>query len=642
MSRPSLVSLLSIKLLARPMLLAMSIIGLSGCGGSEADSGTQAAASGDQPAGEGSGYNGPDYGGEGGYGGEPDSGSGSGGGAYGGGAYGGGSNSGGRGSFRDNDMNAGSMGGDYSGGGYGGEGYEGGMSEGGYGPGYDSGMAGYNPGYAGEGYGGGMSGYGGVNANPQFGTMIQFIRQNCVQCHGPQLTKGDVRLDRLTGNFEDQRNATLWSAVLEQLESGQMPPKAIPRRPDPRQQQSLVSWIKTSLSGAGFVPLDEQDYRSQAEYAFASGKEREAVDLVYAHAIVADDEVAKEFLSQAKWSTVGLRPALTLRFAVGVILTASDDLQDLKPLGSSQGGGGGGGEYGGGSFGGGRAGANSGSERTFQQLTGSFGEALATKFENRWASGSLGTVFKDIEESQPEPAAGMGQPGFGPGYAGGGYSGGGYSGGGFGGGEGSGYGGEGMGGSTQSKRTPVSPGSNITQGLFFIGTGNQAELLAKAAELKVDGLFIFDVKAEQNRRRGYVENDTRLRLLSLDGKALAATSTLNNVEIERNKMRGIEDDSLDKNIDRCFAMFDEKVRLDSMPSLKPEHAQSRMRQLLIDKNTSNLSKLFEARLYHSMGLLNTDELSMLYQIVLRGNEGIALANGTVDDRRLVLGEILTN
>lgn len=69
----------------------------------------------------------------------------------------------------------------------------------------------------------------------------------------PTLAKGDVRLDRLTSNFEDQRNASAWSSVLEQIESGQMPPKAIPRRPDPRQQQVLLSWIKTSLKGADFV-----------------------------------------------------------------------------------------------------------------------------------------------------------------------------------------------------------------------------------------------------------------------------------------------------------------------------------------------------------------------------------------------------
>lgn len=618
MSRYLLFSLVSFKLPARLALLSLSIIVIGGCGSSEADSDTQAAASTSDGT-EGSSYDGA----------AAEANATSGGGAYGGGAYGGGANSG----------RQSSRGSDYGGEGSASGGYEEGMSsEGNYvdSMGAEGAMPGYGRSYEGGGYSGGMEGmpgYEGANADPQFGMMVQFVQQNCVQCHGQRSAKGDVRLDRLTGNFEDQHNAAAWSSVLEQVESGQMPPKAIPRRPDPRQQQALLAWIKTSLKGADFVPLEERDYLSQAEYAFASGKERDAIDLAYAHAVAADDEAAKELLSQAKWSTVGLRPAFALRFAVGVVLSAPDDLQDLRPIGSGQGNGGGGGEYGGGGFGGGGGANRGGGERSLQQLTGAFGDALVDQFENRWTSGSLGTVFKDIEESQPATDA-AGGAGYGQGYAGGNF-------------EGSSYEGgfdAGMAGGTsdQTRRAPVMPGSKITSGLFFVGTGNQAELLTKAADLGVDGLFIFDVKAEQNRRRGTVENNTRLRLVTMDGKALAATSTLNNIEIERNKMRGVDEDLLEKNIERCFAMFDEKVRLNSMPALKPEHAQSRMRQLLVDKKTNNLAKLFEARLYHSLGLLNNDELSMLYQIVLRGNEGVALANGTVDDRRLVLGEILTN
>jgi hypothetical protein len=600
----------------RRVLLLLAVAALTGCGGSEADSDTQAAAG----AGSDSGYD-SGYEGDGGEGSQAQAG----GGAYGGGSYGGGNSGQVQGS------------GNYGGGSYSEGGYEGDMAgnEGnmagygggaGYGPSYDGGMEGS----------GMMGGYGGAAADPKFATAMQFVRQNCVQCHGAQSAKGDVRLDRLSANFEDQRNATLWDAAKKQLESGQMPPKAFPRRPDPRQQQMVVSWLKTSLRNSNFVPLEEQDYLSQAKYAFASGKEREAIDLLYAHTVAADDEVAQEVLNQVKWSMVSLRPALQMRFAVGAVLNAADSITDLKPLGSTQGGGGGGGY--GGEGAGDSGGARAKTERTFQQLTGDLGEAIASKFEQRWVAGSLGTVFKDIEVNEPGSGAGMG----GAGYGGASYAGGGYSGGGF---EGSGYdGGMGgtAGGSAESTRKPIKPGTNIAQGLHFIGTGSQAELLAKAAELGVDGLFVFDIKVEQNRRTRMVNNDTRVRLITLDGKALAATSTINNVDVERNKMRGLEDDTLAKNTDRFFAMFDEKVRFDSLPSLKPEHAQSRMRQLIVDSKTSQLIKLFEARLYHSMGLLNSDELSKIYQIFLRGNEGLALASGTVDDRRLVLGEILSN
>lgn len=626
MSRPSFHWLFS-----NSLLTGLLVLTISGCGGSSEDSDTQAAAGGDmssQP-----GYP-EDYSGEPGSTSEPGA-------AYGGGAYGGGTYGGGRS-------------GQGGSGGYGDSGYPGPGMEGGYEGGLPEDSMGY-AGYSGEstdsesgypgdmsGYGAGMAGYGGGSTNPQFGTMIQFVRQNCVQCHGQRLVKGDTRLDRLTANFEDQRNATLWHAVLEQLESGQMPPKSIPQRPDPRQQEALVSWLRTSLRDASFVPLEEQDYLSQAEYAFASAREAEAVKLLYAHTLAVEDEAAQEFLSQAKWSTVGMRPVLSMRFAVGVILSAPEDLKDISPLGSTPTGAGGGG-YGGESYGTPGNNTSDSGERTFQQLTGAFGEALVTNFEKRWVEGSLGTIFKDTEEAAAAPAPGIGGEGYGgPGYAGGGY--GGYEGSGYDGGMNYGGAGAGMGGeNAASQRGPVTPGSRITPGLHFIGMGNQAELLKQAAELGVDGLFVFDVKAEQDRRRGFVNNDTRMRLVSLsDAKTLAATSNLNNIDIARNKARGLEDDSLDKNIQRFFAMFDERVRLESLPALKAEHAQSRMRQLLVDQNSSKLSKLFEARLYHSLDLLSSEELSMLYQIVLLGNEGVALTSGTVDDRRLVLDAVLAN
>lgn len=614
----------------RLYLLLLAIVATpwcAGCGGSpEADANTQATAGG---AGSDSGYDSTYDGGEGTESETMPEGSG---GAYGGGNYGGGARGGGQ--------NSSYGGGGYSEGGYAGDAGMMAGDAGGYGPSYDGAMEGMMPGYAGGGYAGGEFGgeFGGGNS-PQFGMAKQFVNQNCVQCHGPQSSRGDVRLDGLTGNFQDQRNAALWHAVLEQLESGQMPPKAFPRRPDPRQQRTLVSWVKTSLREADFVPLDQQDYLSQAKYAFSTGKESDAVKLAYAHSIAAEDSIAQEVLTQAKWSSVGLRPALTLRFAVGVILDAPESITDLKPLGTAQGGGGGGGSYGGEGFGGAGGAGNNSRQRTYQQLTGALGDALADGFEERWQDGRLGGLFKDIEASSNAAGPSMAGAGYAGGvYSGGGYAGGNFEGGGFDGGFGAGVGGDPSG---QAARRPVNPGSYISPGLYFLGTGSQAELLKQAAELGVDGLFVFDVKAEQNRRTQMVSNDTRLRLVNLEGKALAATSTINNIEVERNKMRGIDDDTLDKNTKRFFGMFDEKVRCDNLPPLKPEHAQSRMRQLLVDPDTSDLTKMFEAKLYHSLGLLTADELSMLYQIVLRGNEGLALATGTVDDRRLVLSEVLT-
>ncbi|MCA9131498.1 MAG: hypothetical protein KDA45_00015 [Planctomycetales bacterium] len=517
--------------------------------------------------------------------------------------------------------------------------------------GYGMGMAGMPGGYAGmpggyggmAGYAGGMpGGMPGHNGNDNFNMAIQFVRQNCVTCHGPQQSQGDLRLDGLTNNFTSTKNASTWHAVMRQLQQNAMPPAKVQRRPDPRQQQTLVSWIQSSLSNSGFVPLEQQSYLARAKHAFSQGDEQQAMNFLYAHVLAADESESQDILARTRWYEVGLRPATTVRFAVGVILDAPSTLKDIKPLGAKQfqGGGGGGGSAAG--FGGnyGGEGTEENTERSFHELTGTFGEALVTAFESRWSAGDLGTVFNEAMLEEPEDDAG-GALGYGGGFGGpGGYGGAGLPGGYAGDAFEAGMGGGGFGDASGQPRQME--GAILTPGLHFLGTGSQTELLQKAVELGVDGLFVFDVKANPNRRTGMVNNDTRLRIMGTDGKALAATSTLSNTEIERAELRGVSDDALQKNIDRIFAQFDEKVRLKEMPVLTAKIAHARLRQLLVDTQSSKLYKLFETRLYHSLGLLTQDELAKVYQIVLQGNEGLALANGSPDDRKLVLKEVLPN
>jgi hypothetical protein len=45
----------------------------------------------------------------------------------------------------------------------------------------------------------------------------------------------------------------------------------------------------------------------------------------------------------------------------------------------------------------------------------------------------------------------------------------------------------------------------------------------------------------------------------------------------------------------------------------------------------------EARLFHSKGIISQQQLETIYQIVMEGNEGVTLASGSPEDRKLVLG-----
>lgn len=219
------------------------------------------------------------------------------------------------------------------------------------------------------------------------------------------------------------------------------------------------------------------------------------------------------------------------------------------------------------------------------------------------------------------------------------------------GGYGGGYGGE-SGESmaeTASLRDNIRAGEVITPGLVFIGTGSQAELLEKAAQEGVDAIFVFDIEASQNTRRNVVNNKTRIRLVQTSGNAVGATSSLINTEVERARMRGVEDD-LQKNIDRLFTMFDQNFALTSLPPLNAGHAENRVQQLLAKResldedqeSSMDLQVMFESRLFHSMGLLTDEQLSTVYQIVLEGNEGISLSTGSEADRKLVLGDLLAS
>lgn len=653
----------------------LGIAVLSGCGGEEEGSDTvaqapaspaPAAAAPASGGGEDDGYGGEGYGAGQGYGGE---------------GYGAGQGYGDEGEDSDEDpggygypgmsqSDGGGYGGDAPGegygagmgdGGYGGPGYDGGGMGGYGGPGYDGDEDGYG-GYGGPGYGGGMAGGPGGAAPTGFALANQFVRQNCAMCHLGRASRGEVSLVGLSPDINDPHSVELFQSVLGVLADGSMPPANRPR-PNPTQKQEVVSWIQETFGSI------KRDLLASAQRSFATGKESEAVDLLYAHVLSASAEESAQILSQTRWFAANTRPTTVVRFATGVILEAPSTLTDVKPIGVSQrgGGGGGGGGYGGGEYGGGGPGGLGGggrggesTQRTFQSLTGEFGDLLVAAFESRWAAGDLGTVFNEVVVASGSggraggggfgaPASGgrgmmgdqgMGGGGFGGGYGGedGGY-GAGYGGPGYGGGE-SGYGGPGYGGgdsaASGSSRDSTLPGGSIVPGMLYLGVGSKTELLAKAATAGVDGVFIFDVEAKQNLRMQIVNNETRLSLVMTDGKAVGATRTLKNTEVEMARMRGTGDDDVQKNIDRLFKNFDEKIKLASMPSLKPEHARARMAQLLSNSELSRMSKLFEAKLFHSMSLLSDEELSMAYQIILEGNEGEVLANGTEDDRGLVM------
>ena len=56
-----------------------------------------------------------------------------------------------------------------------------------------------------------------------------FLEKHCTSCHGPEKEKGDLRIDQLSRDFKLGEDSHFWADVIEQVNSGEMPPKKEPR-----------------------------------------------------------------------------------------------------------------------------------------------------------------------------------------------------------------------------------------------------------------------------------------------------------------------------------------------------------------------------------------------------------------------------
>ena len=71
----------------------------------------------------------------------------------------------------------------------------------------------------------------GAAAGPFFGQVQAFIQTNCLECHGGKSTKGDIDFRLYKDEAALLKDRKTWQDVLEQVETGEMPPKKKPRPP---------------------------------------------------------------------------------------------------------------------------------------------------------------------------------------------------------------------------------------------------------------------------------------------------------------------------------------------------------------------------------------------------------------------------
>jgi len=89
-------------------------------------------------------------------------------------------------------------------------------------------------------------------ADDLFEKSIQpFLKTYCVSCHGEETQKGKIRLDHLSANMEDRKEAELWARSLEAIEFGEMPSDTADKFPTKAQARLVQDWIARSLAQVG-------------------------------------------------------------------------------------------------------------------------------------------------------------------------------------------------------------------------------------------------------------------------------------------------------------------------------------------------------------------------------------------------------
>ena len=73
-----------------------------------------------------------------------------------------------------------------------------------------------------------------------------FLDRYCLHCHGPEKQKGDLRIDELSRDFQVGADTHHWAEVIEQVNSGEMPPKK-EKRPTQEEMATFVTSLDARI-----------------------------------------------------------------------------------------------------------------------------------------------------------------------------------------------------------------------------------------------------------------------------------------------------------------------------------------------------------------------------------------------------------
>jgi hypothetical protein len=160
-------------------------------------------------------------------------------------------------------------------------------------------------------------------------TIKPILKQFCLDCHSTKAKKGGLDLERFGTLPEIRKDLKPWQNLIEQIETGEMPPKDKPQ-PSAEEKKKLVSWVgsfleaeaKSRRGDPGYVPLRRL---SNAEYD-ATIRDLTGVDLRPTREFPADGAGGEGFTNAAE-SLGDISPALFTKY-----LNAAKEIADRAVL----------------------------------------------------------------------------------------------------------------------------------------------------------------------------------------------------------------------------------------------------------------------------------------------------------------------
>lgn len=146
--------------------------------------------------------------------------------------------------------------------------------------------------------------------------VLPIIKKYCLQCHSTEAKKGSLDLERFAGVNDIRKDLKPWQNMIEQIESGEMPPKKKPQPTDLEKKQ-LLTWVRayldhearTRAGDPGHAPLRRL---SNAEFDYTI-RDLTGVDLKPTREFPPDGAAGEGFTNAAEALT-DISPALLTKY----------------------------------------------------------------------------------------------------------------------------------------------------------------------------------------------------------------------------------------------------------------------------------------------------------------------------------------